>query len=121
MAPPLWNNVTAGDNQQCAACGVVGGLSDLFRAYLTLCPNSKLPIKFHAMSIEAEHFTQGPLFSGPRVSDQAAMVGGCIRNTLVKYRDLAQCSKKQLVIKKQVLLQIFLCATTGSRIYITYT
>ncbi len=94
---------------------------DLFRAYLALCPNSKLPIKFHAMSIEAEHFDQGPLFSGPRVSDQAAMVGGCIRNTLVKYRDLAQCSKKQLVIKKQVLLQIFLCATTGSRIYITYT
>jgi hypothetical protein len=40
---------------------------------------------------------------------------------LVKYRDLAGCSKKQLVIKKQVLLEIFLCATTGSRIYITYT
>jgi len=77
---------------------------DLFRAYLRLCPNSKLPIKHHATSIEAEHNEYGPLFTGGRVTEQACMVAGCIRNTLVKYRDLACSSKKQLVVKKQALL-----------------
>ena len=80
---------------------------DLFRAYLAICPNSKLPIKFHAISIEAEHKEHGPLFTGGRVSDQACMVAGCIRNTMVKYREVASNEKKRMVIKKLVLLPKF--------------
>ena len=77
---------------------------NLFRAYLVICPNSKLPVKFHAISIEAEHKEHGPLFAGGRVSDQACMVAGCIRNTLVKYRDVACNEKKRMIVKKMVLL-----------------
>ena len=77
--------------------------TDLFKAYLTLHPNSKLPPKHTTNSILAEHAEHGPLFKPPAISSQAEVVSGCIRNTLLKYRELAKDEKKLAVIQRQVL------------------
>lgn len=75
--------------------------AELFKAYFEIVGNAKIPPKFHAESLIAEHRDHGPIFPpGASVREQADLWAGHIRTAAVKYRDLKTSSSKRAIVER---------------------
>ena len=75
--------------------------AELFKAYFEIVSNAKIPPKFHAESLIAEHRDHGPIFpAGASVREQADLWAGHIRTAAAKYRDLKTSSLKRAIVER---------------------
>ena len=93
---------------QAARPEMLSAYPQLFKAYLELCPNGKLPSKHLDNSLVAAHAELGcfKIEQGIEASkpyNQACAVGLLIRQTMAKYRELAMQPAKKSVYERQVM------------------